>query len=180
MTLNLKKLLKPENNLERKIVSDSEFVIGANYGEPREGHPEGQVAFHILDVLKNVDKYSDSFNRVDLRLIALIHDTFKYKVDYSKSRKGRNHHSWIAMNFAKKYKLSKFLLQIIRMHDEAYHCWLIGSKEGDWKKAEKTAKQLIKKLGKNLKLFLIFYKCDNFVEGKTQEHYEWFKGLIGE
>ena len=39
--------LKPETELEHKLISDKEFIEGVLWGEPREGHPEGQVIFHV-------------------------------------------------------------------------------------------------------------------------------------
>jgi hypothetical protein len=35
----IKDLLKPESELEKRIVSDPEFIEGAAYGKPRKGHP---------------------------------------------------------------------------------------------------------------------------------------------
>src|SRR3989344_5537986 len=86
-------ILNPETEIEQKIMSDPEFIEGALWGEPRPGHPEGQVIFHILEVLNNVDKYPTSHSREKLRIMALVHDTFKHKVDISKPRTGDNHHA---------------------------------------------------------------------------------------
>jgi len=95
----IEELIKPETELEKLIVSDPEFIEGANWGKPRPGHPEGTVLLHIVEVLKNVDKllenvhYDDAVPiRKNLRLIAICHDTFKYKVDGTKSKEGENHH----------------------------------------------------------------------------------------
>ena len=101
--IEIKELLKPETELEKRIVSDSEFIEGANYGKPRSGHPEGQVVYHIREVLDNVEKFSGAHNREDLRIIALIHDTFKYRVDHTKPKGGMNHHAMIARKFAEKF-----------------------------------------------------------------------------
>ena len=56
--------LKPESELEARIVSDPEWVEGASWGEPRSGHPEGSVAAHVAEVLANVEEVAlDSTDR---------------------------------------------------------------------------------------------------------------------
>jgi hypothetical protein len=43
------------------------------------------------------------FAKLKLRIIAIIHDTFKYKVDRSKPKEGENHHGMLARRFAEKF-----------------------------------------------------------------------------
>ena len=54
----------------------------------------------------------------------------------------------------------------------------IGNRKGKWDKAELRAKKLIERLGESIQLYLIFYMCDNDVDGKIGDDYIWFKGLI--
>ena len=81
--MDIVKIIKPKNTLEEKIIRDQEFIDGVNWGKPRKGHPEGTVLAHIQEVLANVDKYGNGMTEDPLRIITLIHDTFKYKVDRS-------------------------------------------------------------------------------------------------
>src|ERR1044072_9029599 len=118
--------LKPENPLEEKIIADPEFIAGMLYGKPRKGHPEGKVILHIEEVLRNVDKYCTPENREQLRLITILHDAFKYKVDHTQSKTGENHHAMIARRFAERYVTDTELLDIIELHDEAYNAWSTG------------------------------------------------------
>jgi len=177
---SIKKMIKPENGIETAIVSDAEFIVGVNYGKSRPGHPEGQVIFHIMEVLANVDKYANAEDRSDLRLIAILHDSFKYKVDRSKPRVGENHHGMLARRFAEKYIKNQDLLLILQRHDDAYHAWQKGGRHGDWYKAEKHADSLIQGLLIEgcLDLFVKFYFCDNQTGDKTQDNYDWFVKLI--
>lgn len=170
----INELLKPETELEHLILSDPEFIQGALWGEPRRGHPEGKVAFHIREVLDNVDKFSNKFDRKSLRLIAIIHDTFKHKVDRDKPRVGENHHAMIARRFAEKYITDKEILDIIELHDEAYNAWCAGNRRGDWRYAQRRTKSLIDRLGDSLDLFLVFYKCDGQTGDKVNTDYDWF------
>lgn len=173
----IKNIIKPETDLENMIISDNEFIIGATWGKPRNGHPEGRVIYHIGSVLENVDKYSIHENREKLRLIAIIHDTFKYKVDDTKSKSGENHHAMLARRFAEKYISDKKLLDIIELHDEAYNSWCKGHRDGQWSKAENRAKKLIERLGDSVNLYLSFYQCDNETGDKVSENFNWFLDL---
>jgi hypothetical protein len=177
----IKELLKPETELEKRIVNDPDFIVGAAYGKPRPGHPEGQVVYHIREVLNNVEKYSTPENRTDLRLIALIHDTFKNKVDNTKPKSGANHHAMIARRFAEKFvQIPEYVLDVIELHDEAYNSWQQGGRKGDWYRAEKRANELVGKLGSKtrLDLFIAFYKCDNLTGDKEQDNYDWFVNYV--
>lgn len=170
--------LKPETELERQIMSDKEFIEGALFGYPRPGHPEGQVVSHIREVLDNVEKYSTKENRQVLRLIAIVHDTFKYKVDISQRKIGSNNHAYIAKQFSKKYCSDKIILDIIELHDEAFSAYQNGARDNNWQKAEERARQLLHRLGSSVSLYLTFYKCDNETGDKNQECFVWFEGFI--
>lgn len=169
--------IKPETELEKQIISDPDFIEGAMWGKPRNGHPEGLVIHHIKHVLDNVDKYSTPDNREKLRLIAIIHDAFKYKVNRNIPKHGDNHHAFIARKFAEKYTQDEEALDIIELHDDAYNAWKSGEK-GNWIKAEQRANKLIDRLGKSIDLYLIFYQCDNNTGNKETSDYNWFINLI--
>jgi hypothetical protein len=175
--MDIEKIIKPETALERQILADEEFRNGLSYGKPRPGHPEGQVLLHVREVLDNVDKYFPGQNREALRLIALIHDSFKYKVDRTKQTSGENHHAMIARRFAEKYIKNGGILDIIELHDEAYNSWGIGDRSGNWGKAENRAQRLRDRLGANLPLYMEFYFCDNNTGDKEQDNYTWFESL---
>lgn len=171
-------VIKPETDLERLILNDPNFIEGVMWGEPRNGHPEGKVLYHIRDVLDNVDRYSVLENREKLRLIALIHDTFKYKVDVKKPKSGENHHALIARRFAENYVNDHEILEIIELHDEASNSYRKGSRDGKWIAAEERANRLISRLGNSITLFLIFYLCDNETGDKDNSDYKWFIDLL--
>lgn len=173
----LQKIIKPETTLESVIISDPLFVLGASWGVPRRGHPEGQVIYHIEEVLNNVDKYSEGSTREKLRLIALTHDTFKFKVDETKARSGENHHAMIARRFAETYIDDAQVLDVIELHDEAYNAWVKG-RNSDWLKAEARLNALIDRLGDTLPLYRVFYRCDNETGNKRQDNYIWFESYL--
>jgi len=177
----IKNIIEPENGIETAICNDAEFEKGAMYGKPRSGHPEGKVIYHIKEVLENIDKfYNSDEDRSDLRLIAILHDTFKHKVDQTKPKVGENHHGAIARKFAENYCHNTNVLQVILLHDEAYNAWQKGGRHGDWFGAKRRAQKLIADLESldSLELYIKFYRCDNATGDKSQDNYDWFNDLI--
>lgn len=182
--------IKPESALEENIIKDPEFIEGTLWGKPRRGHPEGEVLAHIEEVLANVNKFvfndgfNDGYERMALRMIAIIHDTFKYKVDPTRSKTGENHHAMIARRFAEKYMPTNIydtkILDIIELHDEAYNSWRKGAIKSKWSSAEQRAKKLIERLEKAnaLRLYMKFYKCDGLTGDKSNEPLIWFNKMI--
>ena len=168
-----------ETDLEKRICQDPEWKQGALWGKPRPGHNEGQVIYHITEVLANVDRLARSDEeRGDLRLIALIHDTFKYRVDPTKPRVGENHHAMIARRFAERYLDDDALLEVIELHDEAFNSWRMGALKGRWREAEARADRLIGRLGKSLGLYVRFFRADNQTVSKEQDSLVWFEQLL--
>jgi hypothetical protein len=170
-----------ETDLERAIAADPDWLAGVKWGQPRPGHPEGKVIFHIRDVLNNIDHFfSNSGDRSRLRLIALIHDTFKYKRDHAQPGVPKKSHGYWARQFAERYINDAGVLEVIELHDEAYKASLLLTRYTNREAAERCARELIRRLGHSLDLFMCFYLCDSRTSDKSTTHYEWFKGLVEE
>jgi len=170
-----------ETALEQAIAADLAWQAGMTWGEPRPGHPEGQVQFHIRDVLENIDRYfGDSTDRARLRLIALIHDTFKYQGIYTPQDAPKCSHGYAARQFAERYIHDKDVLEVIELHDEAYKAYRLLSQYGDHEAAERRAGELIIRLGQCIDLFMHFCLCDNQTGDKSTDYYEWFQALRAE
>ena len=167
-----------ETELERRIADDPAWREGAEWGRPRHGHPEGTIKAHVAAVLDNVEGfYGDDPLREKLRLIALIHDTFKYQVDMDRPRAGENHHAMRARRFAERFVDDQAVLKVIELHDEAFNAWQLGNRDGKWEKARTRADRLIDRLGDTIPLYLAFYRCDNTTKGKQPDCFTWFRGL---
>ena len=54
------KIIHPENESEKRMTFDSDWLRGVFSGKPRSGHPEGLVIYHIRDVLANVEKNNNN------------------------------------------------------------------------------------------------------------------------
>lgn len=170
--------IEPETEREGLIVADPEWQAGAAWGRPRRGHPEGAVSAHVAEVLANVDRVAiGAEDRERLRFVALVHDTFKYRVDRSRSREGENHHAMIARRFAERYTDDPELLEVIELHDEAFNAWVGGAWRGRWEAAEARARRLIERLGESRDFYLRFYEADNQTGSKLQAPLVWFRAL---
>jgi len=168
-----------ETDLERTIAADPAWQQGVIWGKPRFGHLEGAVQFHIADVLANIDRqHPTPEERRILRLIALIHDTFKYRVNELKPKMGNNHHAHIARVFAEQYIDDPVILNLIELHDEAYNSWRLGAYKGRWEHAEERVNNLLARLGASLPLYVHFFLADSQTDSKDQAPVQWFTHLL--
>ena len=170
---------KLETRLEQNIVAVPEWLEGVVWGKPRPGHPEGKVVSHIRDVLNNIDRFfSNSSDRSRLRLVALIHDPFKYKENRTETEARKRSHGYLAWDFAERYINDKGVLKVIELHDEAYKAWQLLAQPGKQAVAEQRATELMTQLDYHLDLFMRFYLCDHRTGDKSVTHYEWFKKVM--
>lgn len=179
----IESLLKPETDLEKALISAPMFREGLLWGKPRYGHPEGKVLYHIQEVFSNIEKIpTDSFTRSQLRLIALVHDTFKYAEDKArgKNRDWSKHHAVIARKFMAEYTNDKALLDVIELHDEAYYCWRLKMLYNKVEEGNARLEKFKAKIGKNIQLYYLFFKCDTKTGDKTQSPLYWFETNISD
>lgn len=170
-----------ETPLERAIAADPVWQRGAAWGWPRPGHAEGKVIYHISDVLANVERYALSpEDRRDLRLIALTHDSLKFRVDPERSRSGENHHATRACRFAQRYISDERVLRIIELHDEGIHLWNRWRRTHDAHLIAAQVDTLLDQLGADWLLFVEFFRCDNDTPSKNPEPVLWFEEMLRE
>ena len=172
-------LLTPESQLEKGLFESDEFLEGLTWGKPRKGHPEGQIYKHILEVNANIDQLELSTEvRQLLRFISFVHDTFKFQEDCSVPRDWSKHHAVYARKFAENFTRDEKVLNIIELHDEAYYIW----KGVNFKKPPHLIKaklqNLQSKLGHDIQLFYLFFKCDTHTGNKILAPIEWFESTI--
>jgi HD domain len=175
---NLEMILKPENVLERHLIKIPEFRAGLLWGEPRFGHPEGKVIYHIREVLDNIDllTHLDDEARRRLRLVAYTHDTFKYCEVKSCPRDWSKHHGILARKFLENYCSDTVVLKIIETHDDAYYAWRSSRvDQNGHETAEKTLDKLLVRVADCLQLYYLFFKCDTQTGDKTQASWKWFE-----
>ena len=171
--------LKPETDNEHKLINHPDFMKGLFWGQPRYGHPEGKIIYHIAEVLKNIDQLNINLHtRQQLRLIAFLHDTFKYLEDTKRPRDWSRHHSILALNFAKQFIEDEVVLKIIEHHDEAFYSWRMQYVFNKIVEGEKRIEKLKKNMGDDLQIFYLFFKCDTRTGDKNQKPLNWFEATI--
>ncbi|TXB61384.1 HD domain-containing protein [Phaeodactylibacter luteus] len=177
--IDLGLLLQPETVLERQLLQDPQFIQGLFWGTPRYGHPEGQVYKHITEVLANIDRLAVPLpDRRKLRLIALVHDTFKYLEARQVPRDWSRHHGMLARLFMESYTEDPVILDLIELHDEAYYCWRHIHLYQQPKKGARRLEQLLARLGNALQLYYLFFKCDTQTGDKNPAPLLWFESHI--
>jgi hypothetical protein len=171
-------LLRPETDLERRLISQPAMLDGMVWGEPRYGHPEGKVAYHIVDVFDNIRRLSPALSPDDyrkMRLIALLHDSFKYVESKQYPRDWTRHHGILARHFAENFIDDKAILDIIELHDEAYYCWRLDVLDDEKHQADARFQWLLKRCGYCFQLYYTFFRCDTATGDKTQAPVKWLE-----
>jgi hypothetical protein len=158
--------ITPETDRERQLLADPQLRAGLDWGAPRSGHPEGLVAGHVAAILAAIAP--DDPLRSDLRLLALVHDSFKAQVRPHEPWSPDNDHATLARRFAEGYTSDERLLTTLELHDEPY--WI-------WRNAD-APKQALQSLLERLpdpELFARFVELDAANEGKDLTFLWWFR-----
>jgi hypothetical protein len=166
-----------ETELERALLSDPVLRQGLAWGRPRRGHPEGTVGAHVADLLATIDRWGETGRRrEELRLLALVHDSLKHRVQNWRPRTGENHHAMRARRFAERYTADERLLATIEEHDRPYNLWRKARRRG--RVDERAFDAMIGKVP-DVDLFVRFVELDGSTEGKTDEPIRWLKEELG-
>ncbi len=177
----LEALLQPETMLERTLLTVPAFRQGLLWGEPRFGHPEGQVALHVREVLDNIDLITalSESQRAQLRLIALSHDTFKFAEVRGKPRDWSKHHGRLAQQFMYVHTSDRVVLDVLETHDDAYYAWL-STRQPVFahENPQKNLENLLERMSYCLQLYYLFFKCDTQTGDKTQASLKWFERTV--
>ncbi len=173
--------IQPENTLERALLLHPELQAGLFWGEPRYGHPEGKVLYHIPEVLANIEALDTELTplmRERLRLIALTHDSFKYREDKSEPRDWSRHHGILAQQFMAAHTDDQAVLEVLATHDEAYYAWRLEAIEHRHQDALRRLEALLHRIGDALQLYYLFFKCDTRTGDKIQAPIKWFEQKV--
>jgi hypothetical protein len=156
----------PETELERKLLADPRLHAGLDWGTPRSGHPEGRVADHVAAILAAIA--ADDPLRGDLRVLAIVHDSFKSEVRSDQLWSPANDHAVLARRFAERYTSDERLLTALELHDEPYWIWRHVSAP------DQALKALLDRLP-DAELFAQFVELDAANEGKDLTFLWWFR-----
>jgi hypothetical protein len=159
-----------------KVKADPRYLRNIEYGEPRSGHPEGKVKFHIADLEANLEilREAKGISGEDywrLKFMILVHDSFKAEEERHSPTLHPRNHATLAKEYASQFTDDSDLLNMIQYHDENYELWKEFSETGQYDQ-EKFQDLLVKI--KNWDLFLLFIIIDGCVKGKEYSKLGWF------
>lgn len=164
---------RPETELEERVTRDPDLLAGLAWGKPRESHPEGAVGIHVSQLLDKIEEAGEKGERrALLRFVALVHDSFKYRVLGWLPRSGRNHHAARARRFAERFTDDERLLATIELHDGPYSLWKKMRRRG--RLDEKAVDEMLERI-RDHELFLRFIEIDGASEAKDPEPIAWFR-----
>jgi hypothetical protein len=173
---DLETVLQPETELERVLLQQEAFRRGLRWGIPRYGHPEGEVFKHVREVLDNIERLRiEPAERERLRIVAFVHDTFKYQEDKSHPRDWSRHHGVLARQFLAQYHDDPATLLLTEWHDEAYYVWRDKHLYHLPVEAEERWARLLERIDGYNQLYYLFFKCDTLTGDKNLAPVDWFE-----
>jgi hypothetical protein len=161
----------PESEPERRLLEDPELQLGWAWGSPRPGHPEGAVGRHVAALLAKIAR-DDPF-RADLRLLTLLHDTFKINAREGLPYSPDTDHAQLAKRFAERHGCPKRIADTLALHDAPY--WVWHRRGGDLKLLDQVLS-----LAPDRELLIRFVELDASTLGKSPEFLEWFRAATAD
>jgi hypothetical protein len=158
-----------------KIIADSRYQKNIEYGEPRPGHPEGKIKFHIEELEENLERLASRGISEEqywkLKLLIHVHDTFKSEAIPNTRILSPNSHASLARKFAAEFTDDEDLLNMIQFHDVNYALWLQFERTGayDVQRFEELLETI-----QDWDVFLMFLVIDGSTKGKDRSKLTWF------
>lgn len=161
------------------IINDTRYLKNIEYGEPRPGHPEGKVKYHIaeleenLEVLRSRGVSEEQYWK--LKFLIHVHDTFKAEAVPNSAILHPFSHASLARKFASEFTTDADLLSMIQYHDVNYALWKQFNTKGfyDSERFVELLETII-----DWDLFLLFLILDGSTIGKDPEKTRWFIGEV--
>lgn len=133
---------------------------------------------HVADLLETIERWGETGRRrEELRVLSLVHDAMKFKVQNWRPRTGENHHATRARRFAERYTDDERLLATIEHHDRPYNLWRKARRRG---RTDDHAIDAMLDDIPDVDLFLRFVELDGSTEGKNPEPIRWLKSELAQ
>jgi hypothetical protein len=157
--------------VERALLDEPELRRGWAWGAPRDGHPEGAVGNHVAAMLAAIAP--DDPLRADLRLLTLLHDTFKFRVRGGEPWSPDNDHADMARAFAARHGCPLRIARTLELHDAPY--WVWHRRGGD-----RALLAEILARAPDRELLIRFVELDASTKGKNPSFLAWFQAAVRE
>lgn len=174
-------IMNPMKDVLDKVKRDPRYLRNIEFGEPRSGHPEGMVKFHIRDLENNLEllwrqgRVRDRNAYWKLKFLIHVHDALKAEAKAYTSPHHPKNHAYIARQYASQFTDDEDLLNMIQFHDENYKLWRDYTQTGRYD--GKRFRRLLTTI-QDWDLFLIFLIIDGCTAGKEYAKLSWFIGEV--
>ncbi|HSK87812.1 MAG TPA: hypothetical protein VK880_05615 [Anaerolineales bacterium] len=167
-------------DIVEKIIADPRYQRNIEYGEPRSGHPEGKVKYHIAELEENLEKLASrgisEQHYWKLKFLIHVHDTFKADAIPDSPILSPNSHASLAKAFASEFIDDEDLLNMIQFHDVNFSLWKQFAATGSYD--VQRFENLLETI-QDWKLFLMFLILDGGTKGKDPKKTGWFINEVG-
>lgn len=161
--------------LIEKITTDPRYQENIEHGEPRPGHPEGKLKYHIAELEENLEALKvrgiSEEQYWKLKFMIHVHDAFKKEAVPGVRILGPLSHASLAREYASQFVNDLDLLNMIQFHDENYALWKQYHATGAYD-VQRFARLLATIQDWNL--FLMFLIIDGCTKGKERSTLKWF------
>ena len=158
----------------KSLVQDERYLRHLDWGEPREGHPEGSLRAHLADLERNAAYFLPRLSEVDgwrLRLLIHAHDTFKPEAAEGAKITDPGSHASLARAFLAEFCPDDAeLLNMVQFHDEPYALW----RQERHFRLNRARLDALFSVIRDWDLYLVFLIVDGCTEGKGREPLHWF------
>ena len=162
-------------DIVERVIADPRYQKNIEYGEPRPGHPEGKVKYHIAELEQNLEKLVSRGVTQEqywkLKFLIHVHDTFKAEATPDVPIRHPNSHASLAKKFAKEFTADEDLLNMIQLHDVNFALWKQFSATGSYD--QERFMNLLNTI-RDWDLFLMFLITDGSTSGKERSKLIWF------
>ena len=157
------------------ILANPRYQRNVEYGEPRAGHPEGKIKFHIAELEENLERLRAKGISEEqywkLKFLIHVHDTFKAEAIPNSPILSSASHASLARAFAAEFTSDEDLLNMIQLHDVNYALWLQFDRTGSYDR--QRFHHLLETI-QDWELFLMFLIVDGSTKGKERYKLIWF------
>lgn len=161
-----------------RVIVDPRYLKNIEYGEPRPGHPEGKVKYHIAELEANLEKLAPRISEKQywkLQFLIHVHDTFKADAVPDSPIESQHSHASLASAFASEFTDEAELLAMIQFHDLNFALWKQFAARGSYD-LERFSRLLDTIL--DWDLFLLVLILDGSTRGKDPDKVRWFIGEV--
>jgi len=155
------------------ITADARYLANLDWGKPRDGHPEGTIRAHIIEIEGNLESLRSRLSDDEywkLKLLIHTHDTFKPEAQPGVRISSPYSHASLARAFLADHCPDSDLLAMVQHHDVPFSLYRQGQSSGTFD--QERFESLLNTIN-DWNLFLAFSIIDGCTKGKSRDKLHW-------